>query len=256
MRRITIKNILSKKNKSPITCLTAYTKNVAEIVDKYCDIILVGDSLGMVLYGMKSTREVTIEQMILHGKTVKKFSKRCLVVVDMPFRTYTNKFLAYQNAKKIIKLTKCDALKLEFPYIFSGFNYPGIPKVAINIIENKPFKIEKTIIEPIEVLHYKLPVLGFRIRNFVYLTDVSEISKKEKEKMKGDDLIILDALRKQDHISHFSLEQALTLLEELNPKQALLTHISHYMGLHDNVNKELPNYVNLAYDGQVVTLNE
>ena len=149
-----------------------------------------------------------------------------------------------------------NALKLEFPYIFSGFNYPGIPKVAINIIENKPFKIEKTIIEPIEVLHYKLPVLGFRIRNFIYLTDVSEISKKEKEKMKGADLIILDALRKQDHISHFSLEQALTLLEELNPKQALLTHISHYMGLHDNVNKELPNYVNLAYDGQEVTLNE
>ena len=149
-----------------------------------------------------------------------------------------------------------DALKLEFPYIFSGFNYPGIPKVAINIIKNKPFNIQKTIIQPIEVLHYKLPVLGFRIRNFVYLTDVSEISKKEKEKMKGADLIILDALRKQDHISHFSLEQALTLLEELNPKQALLTHISHYMGLHDNVNKELPNYVNLAYDGQIVTLNE
>ena len=113
MRRITIKNILSKKNKSPITCLTAYTKNVAKIVDKYCDIILVGDSLGMVLYGMKSTREVTIEQMILHGKTVKKFSKRCLVVVDMPFRTYENKFVAYKNAKKIIKLTRCDALKLE-----------------------------------------------------------------------------------------------------------------------------------------------
>jgi len=149
-----------------------------------------------------------------------------------------------------------DALKLEFPYIFSGFNYPGIPKVEINIIENKPFNIEKTIIQPIEVLHYKLPVLGFRIKNFVYLTDVSEISAKEKEKMKGADLIILDALRKKDHISHFTLEQALALLEELKPKRALLTHISHYMGLHDNVNNELPNHINLAYDGQVVTLNE
>ena len=148
------------------------------------------------------------------------------------------------------------ALRLEFPYIFSGFNYPGIPKVEINIIENKPFNIEKTIIQPIEVLHYKLPVLGFRIKNFVYLTDVSEISAKEKEKMKGADLIILDALRKKDHISHFNLEQALALLEELKPKQALLTHISHYMGLHDNVNKDLPNHINLAYDGQVVTLNE
>jgi len=149
-----------------------------------------------------------------------------------------------------------DALKMEFPYIFSGFNYLGIPKVAINIIENKPFVIEKTIIQPIEVLHYKLPVLGFRIDNFVYLTDVSEISSKEKEKMKGADLIILDALRKKAHLSHFSLEQALSLLEELKPKQALLTHISHYMGLHDNVNKELPNHIELAYDGQVLTLNE
>jgi len=149
-----------------------------------------------------------------------------------------------------------DALKLEFPYIFSGFNYPGIPKVAINIIENKPFNIGKIIIQPIEVLHYKLPVFGFRIKNFVYLTDVSEISAKEKEKMKGADLIILDALRKKTHLSHFTLEQALSLLEELKPKRALLTHISHYMGLHDNVNEELPSHINLAYDGQVVNLNE
>ena len=149
-----------------------------------------------------------------------------------------------------------DALKLEFPYIFSGFNYPGIPKAAINIIENKPFFIDKTIIQPIEVLHYKLPVLGFRIKNFVYLTDVSEISAKEKEKMKGADLIIVDALRKKAHLSHFSLEQALAFLKELKPKQALLTHISHYMGLHDNVNKELPKNISLAYDGQLITLNE
>ena len=152
--------------------------------------------------------------------------------------------------------TTSDALKLEFPYIFSDFNYSGVPKVAINIIENKPFNIKGTIIQPINVLHYKLPVFGFRIKNFVYLTDVSEISKKEKEKMKGADLIILDALRKKAHLSHFNLEQALSLLEELKPKQALLTHISHYMGLHDNINKELPDHINLAYDGQVVYLNE
>ena len=153
-------------------------------------------------------------------------------------------------------LTTSDALKLEFPYIFTGFNYPGVPKVALNVIENKPFTIDKTIITPIEVLHYKLPVLGFRINNFVYLTDVSEVSEKEKEKMKGADLIILDALRKKTHLSHFNLEQALALLEELKPKQALLTHISHYMGLSDVINKELPDHINLAYDGQVVILNE
>jgi len=113
MQKITIKKILNKKNKIPITCLTAYSKTTAQIVDKYCDIILVGDSLGMVLYGMKTTREVKIENMILHGKTVKTFAKKSLVVFDMPHRTYINKSIAYKNAKKVIKLTRCDAIKLE-----------------------------------------------------------------------------------------------------------------------------------------------
>ena len=113
MQKITIKKILKKKNKLPIACLTAYTKNIAKIADKYCDIILVGDSLGMVLYGMKTTRDVKIETMILHAKTVKSITKRSLVVFDMPYKTYINKFSAYKNAKKVIKLTKCDAIKLE-----------------------------------------------------------------------------------------------------------------------------------------------
>ena len=113
MQKITIKKILQKKNNIPITCLTAYSKNIAKIADKYCDIILVGDSLGMVLYGMKTTRDVKIETMILHAKTVKKFVKRSLVVFDMPYKTYANKLIAYNNAKRVIKLTKCDAIKLE-----------------------------------------------------------------------------------------------------------------------------------------------
>ena len=113
MQKITINKILKKKNKIPITCLTAYSKTIAEIADKYCDIILVGDSLGMVLYGMKTTREVKIETMILHGKTVKNSTKKSLVVFDMPYKTYPDKFIAYKNARKVIKLTKCDAIKLE-----------------------------------------------------------------------------------------------------------------------------------------------
>ena len=113
MQGITIKNILEKKGKKPITCLTAYSKSMAEIIDKYCDIILVGDSVGMVLYGMKTTKEVKIETMILHGKAVKSSAKRSLVVFDMPYKTYSNKFIAYKNAKKVMKSTKCDAVKLE-----------------------------------------------------------------------------------------------------------------------------------------------
>ena len=97
----------------PLICLSAYSKNIAKIADKYCDIILVGDSLGMVLYGMKTTREVKIETMILHAVAVKNNAKRSLVVFDMPYKTYTNKFIALKNAKKIINLTKCDAVKIE-----------------------------------------------------------------------------------------------------------------------------------------------
>jgi 3-methyl-2-oxobutanoate hydroxymethyltransferase len=113
MKKITIKKILKKKGKKPIVCLTAYSEAIAEILDKYCDIILVGDSVGMVLYGMKTTKDVKLETMINHGRAVKNCTKKSFVVFDMPYNTYPNKFVAYKNAKKVIKNTKCDAIKLE-----------------------------------------------------------------------------------------------------------------------------------------------
>ena len=113
MLKIKISNILKQKNIKPITCLTAYSKATAQLSDGLCDIILVGDSLGQVLYGMKTTKEVNLDTMILHGKAVKRHVKKSLVVVDMPYKTYKNKIIAYKNAKKIIKSTKCDAVKLE-----------------------------------------------------------------------------------------------------------------------------------------------
>tara|TARA_B100000029_G_C17381369_1_gene889858 strand:+ start:66 stop:848 length:783 start_codon:yes stop_codon:yes gene_type:complete len=113
MSKITIKEILKKKGNKPIACLTAYSKPLAEILDKYCDIILVGDSVGMTLYGMKTTKNVKIDTMILHAQAVKKSVIRSLVVFDMPYKTYQNKFIAYKNAKRILKLTKCDAVKIE-----------------------------------------------------------------------------------------------------------------------------------------------
>ena len=108
-----IKNIIKKKNKSKIVCLTAYSKNIAEEVDKYVDIVLVGDSLGSVLYNYSTTRKVTLTEMINHSKSVRLGVKKSLMVVDMPFKTYTSKNIALKNAKKIIKETKCDAVKLE-----------------------------------------------------------------------------------------------------------------------------------------------
>ena len=108
-----IEKIIKKKNKSKIVCLTAYSKNIAEEVDKHVDIVLVGDSLGSVLYNYSTTRKVTLTEMINHSKSVRLGVKKSLMVVDMPYRTYSTKSLALKNAKKIIKETKCDAVKLE-----------------------------------------------------------------------------------------------------------------------------------------------
>jgi len=113
MSKIKVKNILKKKGKKPIICLTAYSKPIAEIIDKYCDIILVGDSVGMVLYGMETTKKVKLQTMIDHAAAVKQVTKKSLVVFDMPYKTYANKKVAYKNAKRVIKITKCDAIKLE-----------------------------------------------------------------------------------------------------------------------------------------------
>jgi 3-methyl-2-oxobutanoate hydroxymethyltransferase len=113
MQKNKIKSVIKKKGVKPIICLTAYSRTTAEILDKYCDIILVGDSVSMTLYGMKTTRDISIQTMINHGRTVKKFAKRSLVVFDMPYNSYKNKNAAYKNAKKVLKLTKCDAIKLE-----------------------------------------------------------------------------------------------------------------------------------------------
>ena len=147
-----------------------------------------------------------------------------------------------------------EALRREYHYVFSEFKYPGVPRININLIENKEFKIGKTRIMPIEVMHYKMPVFGFRIKDFVYLTDVSYIPEGEKVKMQNVDLLIIDALRKKEHISHFNLSQALEVISELKPKMALLTHISHYMGKHDDLIKELPINIAPAYDGQIINI--
>ena len=127
MQKVTINKILKKKGKTPIICLTSYTKSMTEILDKHCDVILVGDSVGMVFYGMKTTRNVKLETMILHGKAVKSAAKKSLVVVDMPYKTYSNKIIAYRNALKLMRLTKCDAVKLE-----GGKKIVNIIKYLIN----------------------------------------------------------------------------------------------------------------------------
>ena len=144
-------------------------------------------------------------------------------------------------------------LKNEFAYIFSEINYPGIPEVELHTISNdNPFMIEGIEFLPIEVLHYKLPVLGFRIGDFTYITDANYIAPKEKEKIKGSKIIVINALRLEKHISHFTRDEAVEMMDELKPKKAYLTHISHQLGLQEEINKQLPDYISCAYDGLVI----
>jgi len=147
-----------------------------------------------------------------------------------------------------------DAIKREFAYIFSDSGYPGIPEINLHLLENKKTNIHGVDFLPIEVMHHQLPVLGFRIKGFTYITDANFISEKEKEKVKGSKVLVLNALRREDHISHFTIEQAINLTNELQPEKAYFIHISHQMGLHAEVEKELPSYIHLAYDGLKIQL--
>ena|SRR5690554_4156544 len=146
------------------------------------------------------------------------------------------------------------ALHREYAYIFSGESYPGIPKVKLHTIATENFNVKGIDFTPIDVLHYNMPVKGFRIKNAAYITDANYISEEEKSKLKNLDVLIINALRKEKHLSHFNLAEALELIKELKPKRSYLTHISHLMGKHAMVAKELPAGVSLAYDGLKINL--
>jgi len=144
------------------------------------------------------------------------------------------------------------ALKSGFPYIFAEKKYPGIPQVIMNAITTEPFNIGPVTITPVRMMHYRLPVLGFRIRDFAYLTDANYISEGEKEKLIGVKHLVVNALRKETHISHFSLSQAVSLILELSPRFGYLTHISHQMGPSNELKDSLPSNIQPAYDGLVL----
>ena len=140
-------------------------------------------------------------------------------------------------------------LKRQYDYVFDNNSYPGVPKVELFEITDEPFFIDDIKIQPIKVVHYKMPVLAFRIHEFTYITDANYIADDEKEKIKGSKIIVVNALRKEPHISHFNLSQAVELIQEFGPEKAYFTHISHQLGFHDEVNDELPDNIELAYDG-------
>jgi phosphoribosyl 1,2-cyclic phosphate phosphodiesterase len=147
-------------------------------------------------------------------------------------------------------------IKKEYSYVFSEYQYPGIPKMRLNSIPEHGFNIKMIKIIPVRVFHYRLPVYGFRVGDFAYITDANYIPEESKEKLYGVKYLVINALRKEKHISHFSLREAIDFIREISPKKAFITHISHQMGLHKEVSKELPQGITLAFDGLKITPDE
>ncbi|MFM7020871.1 MAG: MBL fold metallo-hydrolase [Aquirufa sp.] len=145
-------------------------------------------------------------------------------------------------------------LKREFAYAFDEHKYPGVPEIDVYEIDDKPFIVEGIEVIPILVKHYFLDVLGFRFGDFTYITDANFIADEELAKVKGTKVLVINALRKTKHISHFTLDEALEVIEKIQPERAYITHISHMMGLHAEVQRELPPHVFLAHDGLSLTI--
>ncbi len=145
-----------------------------------------------------------------------------------------------------------EALRRDFYYAFSDTKYPGIPELDLNTINLEPFVVGDIPITPILVWHMKMPVLGFRFGRFTYITDANRIDDSEKEKIKGSEVLVLNALRKAKHISHFTLEEAVSIVQELKIDKGYFTHISHQLGRHEEVESGLPGNMHLSYDGLVL----
>lgn len=147
-----------------------------------------------------------------------------------------------------------ETLKREFAYVFADKRYPGIPEINLTTIDESPFSIADIPVIPIVVWHYKMPVYGYRIGDFTYITDANRIEDTEKEKIRGSKVLVVNALRHEPHMSHFTLEEAIALVNELQVPQAYFTHISHQLGKHADVEASLPAHIRLAYDGLVVNM--
>ena len=141
------------------------------------------------------------------------------------------------------------ALKREFSYIFSDVKYYGLPQIVLHTINDKPFDVLGTKVTPIEVMHHKLPVTGFRINDFTYITDAKTITEESLLKISGTKILVINALQKEDHVSHLTFNEAIALANKIGAEKTYFTHMSHTLGLHSEIEKELPPHINLAYDG-------
>lgn len=150
----------------------------------------------------------------------------------------------------------CRIIRSNMPYCFNGKNYPGVPQIELNAVKYpyKPFSVKGIKVTPVYCMHAKLPILGYRINNMAYMTDISAITDKELKKIMGVDVLIVDALRQEPHFSHFSLNQAIDFCRRCGAKRTYFTHCSHQIGLYEKVQASLPDGMTLAYDGMVVNV--
>ena len=144
------------------------------------------------------------------------------------------------------------AIRNDYSYAFGPDQYPGVPQLVLNPLQPEPFEVKGVEVIPVKVRHMTLPIFGYRIRNFGYITDASFISETEKKKLRGVKVLVINALRREQHYSHFNLEQALAIIEEIKPERAYLTHVSHRLGKYVDVSQELPQNVFLGIDNQVI----
>lgn len=158
-------------------------------------------------------------------------------------------FFQHKSMEVFANTMTQDALFREFSYIFASEKYPGVPSVELHTISMEPFTVGDIPVIPIMVHHLKMPVMAFRFGDFTYITDANRIDDAEKEKIKSSKIVVVNALRKSQHISHFTLQQAIDLVKELEIPEAYFTHISHQLGHHHDISAELPEGIHLAYDG-------
>ena len=147
-----------------------------------------------------------------------------------------------------------EAVRRDFYYAFTDTKYPGVPELNLITIDESPFVVGDIPVQPIQVMHHKMPVFGFRFGDFTYITDANRIDDDEKEKIKGSKVLVLNALRKEAHVSHFTLDEAVALAMELEVPEVYFTHISHQLGKQEEINRELPPHIRLAYDGLKISL--
>ena len=163
-------------------------------------------------------------------------------------------YLLHKKIEIYASLRVQEALKREFSYIFEDTKYFGLPQINMNTVLDEPFQVGDSSIIPIEVMHHKLPVKGYRIGDFTYITDAKTISDGSLDKIKGSKFLVINALQREDHVSHFTLQEALAFADRAGAEMTYFTHMSHNLGLHAEIEKELPAHIRLAYDGLSFTI--